>query len=354
MVPKTQLILLKKPIKEPLNMKNDAIESHSVDGNMTTTIERVAKLETIGNNLKKEMSGSAFGREPAVIIYHPSRLPGKEEFNALFAASRDQAVEHDIRAGKTGYSIQQGMFTDRLKAWAAVDTVDKFNEALGSARAAELIKLVNERAKDESPVTIDKIKGKLFVKDLTFEELQKLASAGGEEIMSMRQFLDSYQKAANSNVKPGKLSVDIKDGDLTISGSTDKAIEATKVFMEEIKARKLNDQLYMIMQYNIPALNASKKILNDSGVPSVGVISSDILKKEGESGFAAYANKLVFEEGADWLGTKAAELRMIQELINAKRPSMMVYVPPKESEDIGYLVKMLRDYPNIKAVQIDA
>ena len=317
------------------------------------TIERIVKLEDIGNKLKKEMA--ELRREPAVILYHPSRLPKSSEFNELFMISEGHAVEHDIRASADKeYSIQQGMFTDRLKAWESVNTIEKFIDVFGAERSKELMELVKERAKSTDRPSMDTIKKNLFVKDLKLTELQKFAAIGGEEILGMGQFLNLYENAIKGSNKPGKLSVDIKDGDLTLSGSIDKAIEATKVFMEEIKVRKLTDNLYMVMQYNVPALENSIKLFDNIGVPSVGIISSDLIKKEGETAFAQYASMLVNNHGAKWIGTKSTELKIVEELITVKKPNMMVYVPPKESSDISYLVTLLRDYPSVKALQIDA
>ena len=313
--------------------------------------ERTSKLEAIGNSLKNEMR--SLSREPAVIIFHPSRLPNRAEFESLFAISGGNAVEHDIRAGKEGYSIQQGMFTDRLKAWSVVNNIGEFKIFFGDERASEIIKIVKERTDTREPVTIDTVKTKLFVKDLTLSELEAFASVGGEQIIGIKSFLDLYQRATENGTAPGRLSADIKDGDMSISGGADKAVEATKVLLEELKVRNLENSLYMVMQYNIPSLMESRRLL-PGHVQSVGIISSDIIKKEGEPAFYAYAAKMMTDTGTEWIGTKAAELRIVQELINAKRPNMMVYVPPKESADLPYLVNLLRDYPNIKAIQIDA
>ena len=68
----------------------------------TPTIERVAKLEALGEGLEKAVS--SLNREPPVIIFHPSRLPPRLEFNELFAISRGNAVEHDVRKFKARFS----------------------------------------------------------------------------------------------------------------------------------------------------------------------------------------------------------------------------------------------------------
>lgn len=322
------------------------------------TVERVKKLETLGNELKKSMAQS-LDREAPVIIYHPSRLPNAEEFRQLFSVSTGQAVEHDIRAGKEGYSIQQGMFTDRMKAWTVVPVSDLkvLGEILGTARTAEIVEVIKSRDKSGKPFSMDTVKSNLFVKDMTYPELKRLGEAGGEEILSLGQFLDLYQQAAAGTVKPGKLSIDVKDGDESVSGGVELAVNATKAIFDELNARGLEGSAYMVMQYSIPAYTRSREIFGSVAI-SACALPSDIIKKRGEDEFRNYAGRVVNDAGAEWMVSKIGELALIKDLLRSdagkEAPRMMVYVPPKESTDTQLLVQTLRDYPNIKALQIDA
>lgn len=322
-------------------------------------MKRVETLETIGKELKKAMAES-LERESPLIIYHPSRLSNAEEFKALFTVSNGQAVEHDIRACRDGYSVQQGMFTDRLQAWniLAVSSLGGLESVLGTGRAVEIVEIAKRRDRSGKPFTMDTVKNNLFVKDLTVEELQLLGRAGGEEILALGEFLDLYRHAANGKVKPGKLCIDIKDGDKDLHGSLKLAVSATKAVFEELKARRLDGSAYMIMQYSIDAFRASKKIIGDN-VISACVLPSSIINRGGEQEFIDYANKAVKAAGADWIVCRIGDLHLIKNILRSgdnirHGPSMMVYVPPKESADIQLLVQTLRDYPAIKAIQIDA
>ena len=72
-----------------------------------------------------------------------------------------------------------------------------------------------------------------------------------------------------------------------------------------------------------------------------------------------YANRAVKAAGADWIVCRIGDLHLIKNMLrpgdNVRHgPNMMVYVPPKESTDIQLLVQTLRNYPTIKAIQIDA
>lgn len=246
------------------------------------------------------------------------------------------------------------MLTDKLKAWTAVpiDTVEKFTELFGASRASEIIKHVRNRTNNDVP-TIEAIKGNLFVKDLTLKELQRLASLGGEEMLNLSQFLSAYQQARNNKVRPGRLSVDFKDGDETISGSWELAVAAMRIFMEEINARRLASDVHTVLQYSIPAFNSSRRIFG-SEIISVGALPSDIIRKYGEAAFAGYARDMVIGEGAQWISLKIGELNIVQNLIDAEKPKTMMYVPPKESADIRLLLQTLIRNPTIEAIQIDA
>jgi len=329
------------------------------DNTAKVTVKRVETLDTIGKKLKKAMAES-LEREAPLIIYHPSRLSNAEEFRALFAISSGQAVEHDIRTGKDGYSVQQGMFTDRLQAWniLPVSNLGGLESVLGTSRAVEIVEIAKKRDRSGKPFTMDTVKDNLFVKDLTVEELQALGRAGGEEILALGEFLDLYRQAANSKVRPGKLCIDIKDGDKNLHGSLRLAVNATRAVFEELKARRLEGSAYMIMQYSIDAFRASKKIIGDSAI-SACVLPRSIINRDGEREFRDYANRAVNVVGADWIVCRIGDLHLIKNLLKSgnnmeRGPSMMVYVPPKESSDIKLLIRTLGDYPNIKAVQIDA
>lgn len=328
----------------------------------TPTIERVAKLEALGERLEKAVS--SLNREPPVIIFHPSRLPSRLEFNELFAISRGNAVEHDVRKGSDeGYSIQQGMYTDRLNVWNAVGTIKRFVEIFGMERASEIMELVKRRAGSENP-TIEEVKRNLLVKDLGIEELQRFARLGGEQILSLGQFLDIYQEARRSGANPGRLSVDFKDGDVTISGGDPSlAVSATEEFVKQTERRGIGgDAVFMAIQYNVPALLASKNIFGQK-TRVVGAISSDIIRIHGKDPFAEFARTLVENAGAEWLAVKRVELDLIQKIVDPNIvtyrgtsgiPQMMIYFPPAESSDIKLVLETLVRYPNIGAVQIDA
>ena len=322
-------------------------------------MRRVETLDTIGKELKKAMAES-LERESPLIIYHPSRLSNAEEFKALFTVSNGQAVEHDIRACRDGYSVQQGMFTDRLQAWniLPVSSLGGLESVLGTGRAVEIVEIAKKRDRSGKPFTMDTVKNNLFVKDLTVEELQLLGKAGGEEILALGEFLDLYRQAADGKVKPGKLCIDIKDGDKALHGSLRLAVSATKVVFDELKARRLDGSAYMIMQYSIDAFRASKKIIGDNAI-SACVLPSSIINRGGEQEFIDYANKAVKAAGADWVVCRIGDLHLIKNILRSgdnvrHGPNMMVYVPPKESTDIQLLVQTLRNYPTIKAIQIDA
>ena len=299
-------------------------------------------------------------REAPLIIYHPSRLSNAEEFKALFAISSGQAVEHDIRTGKDGYSVQQGMFTDRLHAWniLPVNSLGGLESVLGTTRAVEIVEIAKKRDRSGKPFTMNTVKDNLFVKDLTVEELQMLGRAGGEEILALGEFLDLYKHAHNSKVKPGKLCIDIKDGDKAMHGSLKFAVNATKAVFEELKARNLDGSAYMIMQYSIGAFKTSKKIFGDTAI-SACVLPSSMISTYGEREFRDYANRAINVAGADWIVCRIGDLNLIKGLLwsgdkSGQSPNMMVYAPPKESSDIKLLIQTLRDYPGIKAIQIDA
>ena len=335
-----------------------------VESVKTPTIERVAKLEVLGKGLEEVMS--SLNREPPVIIYHPSRLPSRLEFNELFAISRGNAVEHDIRKGSDeGYSIQQGMFTDRLKVWNAmpINTIEGFRNVFGMKRASAIMELVKRRTGSENP-TIEEVKGNLLVNYLKLKELQRLARLGGEEILSLGQFLDVYQGARRSVANPGRLSVDFKDGDVTISGGDPSlAISATEEFVKQMKRRGIGgDAVFMAIQYNVPALLASKKKFSPE-TKIVGAASSDIIKVHGEDPFAEYVRTLVENAGVEWISVKRAELDLIRNTVDPNIvkyratgvvPQMMIYFPPAESKDIKLVLETLVRYPNIGAIQIDA
>ncbi len=302
----------------------------------------------------------SLGREAPLIIYHPSRLSNAEEFRALFTVSSGQAVEHDIRTGKDGYSVQQGMFTDRLHAWniLPVSSLGGLESVLGTTRAVEIVGIAKRRDRSGKPFTMDTVKDNLFVKDLTVEELQVLGRAGGEEILALGEFLDLYKHASNSKVKPGRLCIDIKDGDRDLHGSLKLAVNATKAVFEELKARRLERSAYMIMQYSIDAFKASKKIVEDNAI-SACVLPSSMISRGGEQKFRDYANKAIDAAGADWVVCRIGDLHLIKDLLRSEdnighEPNIMVYAPPKESSDIKLLIRTLKDYPSIKAIQIDA
>ncbi len=316
-------------------------------------------LDNIGKELKKAMAES-LGREAPLIVYHPSRISNAEEFRALFNISRGQAVEHDIRTGKDGYSVQQGMFTDRLHAWniLPVSSLGGLESVLGTTRAIEIVEIAKKRDRSGKPFTMNTLKDNLFVKDLTVEELQILGRSGGEEILALGEFLDLYKHAYDRKVKPGKLCIDIKDGDVAMNGSLKLAVNATKAVFEELKMRKLDRSAYMIMQYSIDAFKASKRIFGDSAI-SACVLPRSIITRGGEQEFVDYANKVVNVARADWIVCRIGDLHLIKNLLESgdnreQNPNVMVYSPPKESSDIKLLVRTLRDYPDIKAVQIDA
>jgi hypothetical protein len=322
---------------------------------MADKLERVRKMQGIANQLKRETSNpSVLGRPQPLIIYHPSRLPNTEEFTALFRASTGEAVEHDVRACMGGsYSIQQGMYTDRLMGWGRLSTLDDLRKVFGS----ELESISNDikvRTKNDGPMTFENIKANLLVKDLTFQELKNLARVGGEEILEVREFLDLYKKEKTmQDTAPGKLTIDFKDSDGTISGGVEIAVQAMEVVVEEIRARSLDQDVHSVLVYSIPALEMAKRIFEATARCS-GALPSDLIKKQGEGAFASYAESLVVNYGADSITLKIGELPIIKGVIDAKKPAIQIYVPPKESEDINLIIQTLRVYPTIEAVQIDA
>ena len=154
------------------------------------------------------------------------------------------------------------------------------------------------------------IKDNLFVKDLTVEELQRLGMAGGEEILALGEFLDLYKHAYNRKVKPGKLCIDIKDGDKAMHGSLKFAVNATKAVFEELRARSLDGSVYMIMQYSIDAFRASKKIVGENAI-SACVLPSSMINMCREREFRDYANRAINVAGADWIVCRIGDLNTL-------------------------------------------
>ena len=189
-------------------------------------------------------------REAPLIVYHPSRISNAEEFRALFNISRGQAVEHDIRAGKDGYSVQQGMFTDRLHAWniLPVSSLGGLENVLGTTRAVEIVEIAKKRDRSGKPFTMNTVKDNLFVKDLTVEELQRLGRSGGEEILALGEFLDLYKHAYDRKVKPGKLCIDIKDGD-----------NFHNFDLSKLMAKSKSDRKIVTALHNIKSLDEAKR-----------------------------------------------------------------------------------------------
>ena len=112
------------------------------------------------------------------------------------------------------------------------------------------------------------------------------------------------------------------------------------------------------MQYSIGAFKTSKKIFGDTAI-SACVLPSSMISTYGEREFRDYANRAINVAGADWIVCRIGDLNLIKGLLwsgdkSGQSPNMMVYAPPKESSDIKLLIQTLRDYPGIKAIQIDA
>ncbi len=319
-----------------------------------TVVDRIKKLEKIGNELKEAMRTS-LEREPPTIIFHPSRKPDSDEFKALFLISTGNSLEYDIRAAKEGYPVKHETATSKMNIWDVLlgNGIESVESILGRKRTDTLMRIAGKRDKSGRPFSINTFKDNIYVKDLTLEELQRLGKAGGEEILGLGQFLDLYGNALDRGVRPGRLSVDVKDGDENTHGNSKMAKKVTQSIIDEMNKRGLEDNLFMFMQYSIPAFKASRRIVGNLA-HSVCIFPSSIISSYGEDIFKAYAGKAIAETGAEWIGCKTGELKVLDSVISgSEERSIMVYAPPKESADIPVLMKMLRRYPGIKALQLD-
>ena len=100
------------------------------------------------------------------IILHPSRVPTtSESFKIMFDGYTlgAVAVENDVRKTLTEPSAQQGKFTDRLKAWENIHTVEDLSSIFSNKRLREVV---------GSETDINKIKSSLTVNQLTMEEFK--------------------------------------------------------------------------------------------------------------------------------------------------------------------------------------
>jgi hypothetical protein len=273
------------------------------------------------------------------IILHPSRVPTtSESFKIMFDGYTlgAVAVENDVRKTLTEPSAQQGKFTDRLKAWENIHTVEDLSSIFSNKRLREVV---------GSETDINKIKSSLTVNQLTMEEFKKLAEHGSQEVLSLYEYFRIYEDSSDFLVRRPKMAIDLQDSN------------SATVVLNEIDARKLSSNVYILMERDITSFTSTRNILLSKGSDiKLGFVpSSDILKNDGADAFKGCVRSAVVNGGAETLCIKLSEIPMVLESLpedKKGRVSLITYVSPKEF-DKEVLVKTAVTTPQLTAYQID-
>ena len=320
-------------------------------GNFKPTIERVSKLQAAGAALETAL-GSLQREVKPNIVYHPSRTPSAEESRQILRVSAGSFIEHDLRATKDGIAMQNGGFTDRMKVWSVVANVGMLGEIMGPFRTQEIVEITRNRTKTPDAPVMDTIKGNLLLKDLTLEELQKLAKAGGEEVQGLGSFLDLIRNAFSGETKPGKLVADVKDAD-GVAGGVDLAVDSMKALVSGVAARQLEGTLAVVINYSYEGYQKSLEIVGKTAT-SMLAIPSSILYKQGADAFTNFAENIIVNLGVTAMVIKIAEIPYVQAQLDKKKPDTMIYVPPADSTNVPLIMAALQRNPSITSVQLDA
>lgn len=315
--------------------------------------ERVVKLEVVFQNLKREYP--SLNREPPLVFFHPSRLPNSGEVGGFvyLASKYGQGIEFDIRSTITGLTVQQGMFTDRLKGWQLVKDFSVLEEVFGEGRVAFLKEVVGARLKEGEELTFENFKAKLLARDLTFREIEALSRLGGEEVLEIGDFLNTYKHVTQDTIIPvPRLAVDFKDSDTTITGNVETALNGMVSTVEQLNLRFLTGSVHVAMWYDLGSFSKLRAILQGTAATPAIALPSDLLKKKGPQEFAEFARSAVRKDAVSFV-LKFQELEIVANDILIPGKEANVYVPPDESQKPSLIIEALRKYPNITSIQLD-
>ena len=268
------------------------------------------------------------------IILHPPALPSPSHFNVLLnpsVMSCSTAVEFDVRVTQDQSAlIQHSEFTDTLKGWDKITNIGQLHTMVSKDRLSILM--------CTDSYTIEDVKRKLRVRDLTLSEFKTLAGIGEQEVLDVQEFLNRYNKSGSTR----KLMVDSKDP------------QSSRVALDAIITRGRLPSVYLIIENDEESFKSTKKMVEgqNADVPVGLALRSELrLKRDGADALVAYARNVPKSLGVQTVITKITQLPIICEVV--KGYNVVAYVPPQEREKPAELIQLIRANPNVRALEVD-